>query len=50
MEGIFKAIYLTDDEQGEQINLIALKALAEVPSVGYRHLNHYIQRIGGITF
>jgi hypothetical protein len=27
-----------------------MKALAEVPSVGYKHLSHYIQRIGEITF
>ena len=27
-----------------------MKALAEVPSVGYKHLSHYIQKIGEITF
>lgn len=27
-----------------------MKALAEVPSVGYKHLSHYIQTIGEITF
>ena len=42
MNGIFKAMYLQDNEQGETIRQTAMKALAEVPSVGYKHLSHYI--------
>lgn len=47
MNGIFKAMSLKGDD-GE-IATLAMKAISEVPIVGYKFLPSYIEQIGNIS-
>ena len=45
MDGLFRALDIED----EDIQVLALEALSEVPPIGYDTVAEYVQRIGEAT-